>query len=95
MLTLKEINIIITTFEPYLPQKIGVFGSTARNQNTETSDLDILYSLKHPISLFTVAKLQILLEKQLGKKIDLVSEEALHPKLKNSILEDLKVLYAA
>lgn len=95
MLAQQEIEIIIKAFEPYSPNKIALFGSTARNQEGDKSDIDILYALKRPISLFTLAGIQIFLEEKLGRKVDLVSEEALHPKLKDGIMGDLKVLYAA
>ena len=42
MLTQKEIDIIIKTLKPYNPKRIGLFGSVARNEETSTSDIDIL-----------------------------------------------------
>lgn len=95
MLSTVEIEIIIEAFKPYNPIKIGLFGSTARNEETDKSDIDILYLLKNPISLFTLAGLQIDLEEKLKKKVDLVSEGGLHPKLKPYILNDLEILYAS
>lgn len=95
MLTKTEIATVIRVFEPYLPKTLGIFGSVARNESHANSDIDILYTLEGPISLFTLARLQITLEEKLDKKVDLVSEGALHPKLKSSILKDLKILYAA
>ncbi len=94
MLSKEQITSVIKVFEPYLPKKIGIFGSTARNMETISSDIDIMYSLQRPISLFTVARIQIILQEKLGKKVDLVSEEAIHPKLKKYIAKDLKLIYA-
>ncbi len=44
MLTQSQIDIIINTMKPFNPIKIGVFGSVARNESIESSDIDILYS---------------------------------------------------
>ena len=93
MLTDKEIETIIKVMMPYHPKKIGIFGSYARGENSEDSDVDILYLFEEPISLFQKADLQENLNFELKKKIDLVSEKYIHPMLKNSILKDLKVIY--
>jgi uncharacterized protein len=93
MLTQNEINIIIETLKPYKPKRIGLFGSVARNEETETSDIDILYSFNVPISLFNLVDIQNYLQINLQKKVDLVSEKAVHPLLKESIFNDLKIIY--
>ena len=93
MLTQKEINIIIDTLKPYKPKRIGLFGSVARNEETSTSDIDILYSFNSPISLFIKYDIVEELHLKLHKEIDLVSENAIHPKLKQYIYKDLKMIY--
>lgn len=52
MLSQKEINIIIETLKPYKPKRIGLFGSFARNEETNTSDIDIMYNFNSPIFSF-------------------------------------------
>jgi uncharacterized protein len=93
MLTQKEIDIIIQTLKPYNPKRIGLFGSVARNEETATSDIDILYSFNSPISLFAKFNIVEELQLKLHKEIDLVSENAVHPKLKQYIYNDLKMIY--
>ena len=93
MLSQKEIQIIIEILKPYNPKRIGLFGSVSRNEETETSDIDILYSFNTPISLFGLVDIQDALQKKLHKKIDLVSEKAVHPLLKDKIFNDLKIIY--
>ncbi|MCC6125210.1 MAG: nucleotidyltransferase family protein [Pirellulales bacterium] len=51
--------------------RIGVFGSVARNQGTQASDVDIVYEMKHP-NLFTVVHLKADLERILHYPVDLV-----------------------
>ena len=93
MLTQKEIDIIIETLKPYNPKRIGIFGSVARNEEKISSDIDILYNFDSPISLFVKYRLLEALKNKLYKKIDLVSEKAVHPLLKANIFNDLKVIY--
>ena len=93
MLTKNQIDIIIETMKPFNPTKIGIFGSVARNEATETSDIDILYSFGSRYSLFDLAGLQIQLQEALKKEVDLVEFTAIHPKLRLNILNDLKIIY--
>lgn len=93
MLSQQQIDIIINVMKPYKPKKIGIFGSFARGDNSEKSDIDILYQFEEPISLFQKFKIQELLEKQLNFNIDFVSEKYLHPLLRENILKDLKIIY--
>ncbi len=93
MLNQNEIDIIIETLKPYDPKRIGLFGSVARNEETESSDIDILYSFNMPISLFNLVDIQNSLQTNLHKEVDLVSEKAVHPLLKDTIFNDLKIIY--
>ncbi len=51
-------NIIISTLKEFNPEKIGIFGSFARNENTPGSDLDILVKFKDGITLLQLIKLE-------------------------------------
>ena len=93
MLTQNQIEIIIETMKPFNPTRIGIFGSFARGEATEKSDIDILYSFENIIGLFKLIELQQNLEKKLNKKVDLVSEKYVNPKLKNHILSGVKIVY--
>ena len=95
MLTETQIAIIVDTMKPFKPTKIGIFGSVARKENTKHSDIDILYEFQNTIGLFKLIRLHQELEMKLNKKIDLVSEKYLHPKLKPQILNDLKIIYGS
>jgi predicted nucleotidyltransferase len=92
MITDKQKKIIIDTMLPYKPTYIGIFGSYARDDNTDSSDIDILYLLDD-CSLFELARIQISLEKKLEKKIDLVSKKYIKPRLREYILNDVKMIY--
>ena len=89
------INInIINYLKPYNPERIGIFGSFARREETETSDIDILVKFRKTISLLDLVRIQRELSQILGRKVDLVTEASLkNERLKNYIYEDLKVIF--
>ena len=87
-------NIIISTLREFNPERIGIFGSFARNENTPASDLDILVKFKDGISLLQLIKLENSLSEKLNVKVDLVTEGAIsNKKLKESIQKDLRIIY--
>ncbi len=73
----------------YNVDKIGYFGSFARNEQTESSDIDIIVSFKKPLG-WAFFDLQELLEKELKRKVDLVTFNALKEQLKETILKEIK-----
>lgn len=95
MLAKHQIDIIIAKMKPFNPTKIGIFGSFARGEATDKSDIDILYSFKETVGLFSIIRLQQELEKELNLEVDLVSEKYVNPKLKPFILNDLKIIYGS
>ncbi len=66
-----------------------VFGSVARGEDRPDSDVDILVDFERDadVGLFTFARLQRKLSQILGRPVDLVTPDALHPVLKDRILE--------
>jgi hypothetical protein len=89
-----EIESKIKSLKPILNNqffvnKIGYFGSFARNEQTENSDIDILVELQKPLG-WAFFDLKELLEKELNRKIDLVTEAALKKQLKEIILKQVK-----
>lgn len=93
MISQREIDIIIEVMKPYNPKKIGIFGSYARGENTEESDIDILYEDRGKTTLFDHITMIESLKKHLNRDVDLVTSKALHPMLENKILNDIKVIY--
>ena len=78
---------------PFHPVRIGIFGSASRGENSENSDIDILYQLREAVGLFNLVRIKDNLEEKLNKKVDLVSEKYINPKLKHSIMNDLNIIY--
>lgn len=75
----------------YYVEKLGVFGSFADGTFDKNSDVDILVDFKKPIGwkFFT---LELYLEKILGRKVDLVTKNALKEQIRDSILSQVKYI---
>ena len=76
-------------YKEYSVKRIGLFGSYADNSFTEDSDIDILIELERPIG-WKFFSLEIYLEQFFGKKIDLVTKNALKDQIRDSILKQVK-----
>jgi uncharacterized protein len=58
---------------------LRVFGSVARGEDREDSDVDLLVDLPEHMSLFGLARLQAELERILDARVDLVPSQYLKP----------------
>lgn len=68
--------------------RIGIFGSVAREENTDNSDIDIVVELEKP-SLALMYELKENLKNLFGCEVDLVRfRDSLRPMLKNNILNE-------
>jgi len=74
--------------ETYNVEEIGIFGSYARGEETEESDIDILVEFNKPIG-WEFVDLKQYLEQILGKDVDLVTKKALKPQIKDFILKEV------
>ncbi len=62
-----------------------VFGSVARNQATQRSDIDVLVQFKNKATFDLFMDLKFYLEDILGGKVDLVTDAAVRPELRKII----------
>ena len=72
---------------------IGVFGSVARGEATKDSDVDLLVKSSKGKSLLTLVRLEREMSTALGRKVDLLTEAAISPYLRDRIERELKVIY--
>jgi len=70
----------------------ALFGSLARGEANNKSDIDLLVRFSKPKGIDWIdAALEI--EDTLGRKVDLITEKSLHPLIRASVLKDLQVIY--
>ncbi len=82
-----------TIRERFHVRKIGVFGSFARGEEREGSDVDVLVEFVRGCKTYdNYMDLKFFLEDLFSRKVDLVTVEALRPQLKEGILQE--VVYA-
>ena len=74
---------------------VGLVGSAARGEATDGSDIDLIVRFAKPKSLIGLIMLEQQLTAALGREVDLLTEAALSPYLRERILHDLRVVYAA
>lgn len=71
--------------------EIGIFGSYTRDEQTENSDIDILidYDKTKSFSLLELVGLEDYLGNLFGKKIDIITKNALKPRIGRQILNEV------
>jgi len=72
---------------------VGVFGSMARGEAKKDSDIDLLVRFSKRKSLLAVVRLERELSEALGHKVDLLTEAAISPYLRERILKEVMVIY--
>jgi len=68
--------------------RVALFGSIARDEATFDSDVDLLVEFQGPVGLFHFVHVKRFLEQLLGRPVDLVTSDALHPALREVILAE-------
>lgn len=73
--------------------KLEMFGSVARGDATDSSDIDLLVEFSKRKSLLGLVAVERQMSSALGRKVDLLTEAAISPYLRDSIFRDLRVIY--
>jgi predicted nucleotidyltransferase len=79
----------IVMLRGYLPEikrnfgvrRISLFGSTARDEGREDSDLDLLVDFEDEPTFDSFMGLKLFLEDRIGRRVDMVTRQALRPRL--------------
>ena len=69
-------------------RRASVFGSLARGEGDEESDVDLLVELEPGRSLLDLAELKVELEEVLGRRVDVITYDSLHPLLRERVLRE-------
>jgi predicted nucleotidyltransferase len=71
---------------------VRVFGSVARGEADEQSDIDLLVDLEPGRSLLDHAGLWLELQELLGVKVDVVSSRGIKPRIRERVLQEAILL---
>lgn len=73
--------------------RLRVFGSTARGEDTPTSDVDLIADFSVPKGFFGVIELEEVLSELFGRPVDLVTEAGLSPYMRDDVLASAQDLF--
>lgn len=85
-------SILHEVLKKYSVKKAALFGSMAKGETTEESDIDLLVEFEGRKSLLDLAGLKLELQELLGKRVDVLTYNSLHPLLKERILSEQVVI---
>ena len=79
--------------EQYGVRTLKIFGSFARGEATEESDIDLLVTFVRPVGFFKLGALERELSRLFGRRVDLVTEGALSPYIRDKVVMEARVIY--
>jgi len=79
---------VLEITEGHGARNVRLFGSVARGETTATSDLDLLIEMAPERTLLDVIAIKQDLEELLGCKVDVVTEAAISPYLRDKVLHE-------
>lgn len=97
MLTVQQIKQVVTDYFKDKPVKnVYLFGSYARGEAKEESDVDLLFSLEenNRLTYFGLAQYLIDLQSILYKKIDFVEDRLVYPRIRKYVDVDKILLFS-
>lgn len=75
--------------QKYKVQIKGIFGSYARGEQKDTSDIDILVDFEEDADPFDFTGLALFLEEKLNIHVDIIPEKSLRKEIKRSVLKEV------
>jgi len=89
----KIIDKLVSILKKHGAKKIEIFGSYARGEQKETSDLDVIVEFEKRKSLLELVGIEQELEDVLGIKVDLLTRASISPYLIERIEKESKVVF--
>ncbi|MGH8583781.1 MAG: nucleotidyltransferase family protein [Gammaproteobacteria bacterium] len=83
---------ILRLAQRYGARNLRIFGSVARGEADQLSDIDFLVELEGERSLFDLGGLQCELESLLGCRVDVVTERGLKARIRERVLREAVTL---
>ncbi|MDO9695178.1 MAG: nucleotidyltransferase family protein [Candidatus Latescibacteria bacterium] len=76
-------------------RKVSLFGSFVRGEADPDSDVDLIVEFSGPTGLLALVRLERELTEVLGRRVDLLTEKAISPHLRDRILREQRVIHEA
>ena len=76
------------TLQKYKAQIKGIFGSFARGEESEKSDIDVLVDFEEGADLFDLVGLSLYLEETLKRPVDVVPTDTIKSDIRSTILKE-------
>jgi len=91
--SLEEVKLQLQALKPTLNKRfkvetVDIFGSLARGEQNEKSDLDILVTYSEMVDFLLIARLRRYLKRKLHIKVDVITKEFLNKYIKEKVLEE-------
>jgi predicted nucleotidyltransferase len=90
IIRLKELKPLILA--RYKVREISLFGSFARGEQSEKSDIDLLTEFEESADLFDLIGLEMYLEETFQRAVDIVPQQSLRAELRESVLQQVVVI---
>lgn len=74
---------------------VGIFGSMVRGEAKKKSDIDLIVRFSKRKSLLAMVRLERELTEALGRKVDLLTEPAISPYMRERVLKEMQVVYGS
>jgi hypothetical protein len=84
----KQREQILALAAKYSASDVRIFGSVARGQADDLSDVDFLVNLEEGRSLFDLGGLLYELQRLLGRRVDVVTFDGLRPRIRDRVLKE-------
>ncbi|HEX8036311.1 MAG TPA: nucleotidyltransferase domain-containing protein [Ktedonobacterales bacterium] len=89
----QERALLLSILRAHGVRHASLFGSYARGEQSEASDIDLVVDLPPGKSLFDVSMLGLALEDALGRRVDIVTSlDRLHPLMRERVVREQEVL---
>ncbi len=79
---------ILRIASKYGARNVRIFGSLARGEAREDSDIDLLVDMEPGRSLFDLGGMLMDLQNLLAQKVDIVTEKGLRPRIRDRVLKE-------
>lgn len=79
---------ILPIIEKARAKRAALFGSVARGDAGENSDVDILIDLPRPYGLFSFLTLKREMEDALGRSVDLIAYDTIKPAIRDRVIKE-------